>query len=36
MEVEQIDIIEIPLIEPSYTDEDIYGNFNNRIRRSSL
>jgi hypothetical protein len=36
MEVEQIDIIEIPLIEPSYSDEDIYGNFNNRIRRGSL
>ena len=36
MEVEQIDIIEIPLIEPSYSEEDIYGNFNNRFRRSSL
>jgi hypothetical protein len=35
MKVEQINIIEIPLIEPSYTDEDIYGNFN-RIRRSSI
>jgi hypothetical protein len=35
MIVEEINIIEIPLIEPSYTDEDIYGNFN-RIRRSSL
>jgi hypothetical protein len=35
MIVEEINIIEIPLIEPSYTDEDIYGNFN-RIRRGSL
>jgi len=35
MEVEQIDIIEIPLIEPNYSDEDIYGNFNNRNRRRS-
>jgi hypothetical protein len=35
MEVEEINIIEIPLIEPSYSDEDIYGNFN-RFRRSSL
>jgi len=36
MIVEEINIIEIPLIEPNYTDEDIYGNFNNRFRRSSL
>jgi hypothetical protein len=36
MEVEEINIIEIPLIEPNYSDEDIYGNFNNRFRRSSL
>jgi hypothetical protein len=35
MIVEEINIIEIPLIEPNYSDEDIYGNFN-RIRRSSL
>lgn len=34
MEVIQIDIIEIPLIEPSYTEEDIYGNYNNRHRRN--
>ena len=36
MQVEQINIIEIPLIEPNYSDEDIYGNFNNRHRRSSI
>ena len=35
MEVEEINIIEIPLIEPNYSDEDIYGNFN-RHRRSSI
>jgi len=35
MQVEEINIIEIPLIEPNYTDEDIYGSFN-RIRRSSI
>jgi len=35
MIVEEINIIEIPLIEPNYTDEDIYGNFN-RFRRSSI
>ena len=35
MKVEEINIIEIPLIEPNYTEEDIYGSFN-RFRRNSL